>query len=298
MHESPLQERTVVITGAARGLGAAQARELSRRGARLALIGHEGEALRELAASLPGPALALAADVTDAEALDRAAAAVRARLGPPSVVVANAGVAEGGPFVDADMVSWRRVIDVNLVGSALTARTFLPDLMETAGYYLQIASLASMGAAPLMSAYCASKAGVEAFAHSLRAEVAQHGVAVGVAYLNWADTDMIRDADRHAVLRELRAHMPAPARRVYPPEFVARRLATAVERRRTAVYVPAWLRLVQVARAALPPLVLRVSRHELPRLEAAEPFRPTGLLGAGGRADGGTARLREGPSGR
>ncbi|WP_329406377.1 SDR family oxidoreductase [Streptomyces sp. NBC_00704] len=298
MHESPLQERTVVITGAARGLGAAQARELAGRGARLALIGHEGAALRKLAASLPGPALAVEADVTDAEALGRAAAAVRARLGPPSVVVANAGVAEGGPFADADMVSWRRVIDVNVVGSALTARTFLPDLMDTAGYYLQIASLASMGAAPLMSAYCASKAAVESFAHSLRAEVAQHGVAVGVAYLNWADTDMIRDADRHAVLRELRAHMPPPARRVYPPEFVARRLAVAVERRRTAVYVPAWLRLVQGTRAVLPPLVLRVARHELPRLEAAEPFRPTGLLGAGGRADGGTARPHGGPGGR
>ncbi|MCQ9129951.1 SDR family oxidoreductase [Streptomyces hilarionis] len=297
MPESPLKERAVVITGAARGLGAAQARELARRGARLALVGHEGPALRRLAASLPGPALALEADVTDAEALGRAAAAVRERLGPPSVVVANAGVAEGGPFAEADMVSWRRVIDVNVVGSALTARTFLPDLMETAGYYLQIASLASMGAAPLMSAYCASKAAVEAFAHSLRAEVAQHGVAVGVAYLNWTDTDMIRDADRHAVLRELRAHMPAPARRVYPPEFVARRLATAVERRRTVVYVPAWLRLVQGARAALPPLVLRVSRYELPRLEAAEPFRPTGLLGAGGRADGAAGRPGEGRGG-
>ncbi|MGQ4336488.1 short-chain dehydrogenase, partial [Streptomyces hayashii] len=112
------------------------------------------------------------------------------------------------------------------------------------------------------------------------------------------DTDMIRDADRHAVLRELRAHMPPPARRVYPPEFVARRLATAVERRRTAVYVPAWLRLVQGTRAALPPLVLRESRRELPRLEAAEPFRPTGLLGAGGRADGTAAGLSWGPGGR
>ncbi|QJT06107.1 SDR family oxidoreductase [Streptomyces asoensis] len=299
MHDSPLEDRTAVVTGAARGVGAALARELARRGARLALIGHEGAALRSVAASLPTPALAVEADVTDGEALERAAEVVRARLGPPSVVVANAGIAEGGPFASADMASWRRVIDVNVTGSALTARVFLPDLVESAGYYLQIASLASMGAAPLMSAYCASKAGVEAFAHALRAETAHHGVAVGIAYLNWTDTDMIRDADRHAVLRELRAHMPPPARRVFPPEFVATRLATAVERRRTAVYVPASLRLVQLTRAALPALVVRRSRRALPRLEAADALRPTGPLGAGGRADETAAAQRRGtPNGR
>ncbi|MFG3028460.1 SDR family oxidoreductase [Streptomyces sp. NPDC048253] len=292
MHDSPLEDRTAVVTGAARGVGAALARELARRGARLALIGHEGAALRSVAASLPTPALAVEADVTDGEALERAAEVVRSRLGPPSVVVANAGIAEGGPFASADMSSWRRVIDVNVTGSALTAHAFLPDLVESAGYYLQIASLASIGAAPLMSAYCASKAGVEAFAHALRAETAHHGVAVGVAYLNWTDTDMIRDADRHAVLRELRAGMPPPARRVFPPEFVARRLATAVERRRTAVYVPASLRLVQVTRAALPALVLRRSSRALPRLEASEPLLPTGPLGAGGRADQAAAAQR------
>ncbi|MET8168169.1 SDR family oxidoreductase [Streptomyces sp. NPDC005329] len=294
MHDSPLEDRTVVVTGAARGVGAALARELAGRGARLALIGHEGAALRSVAASLPTTALAVEADVTDGEALERAAGTVRSRLGPPSVVVANAGIAEGGPFASADMASWRRVIDVNVTGSALTARAFLPDLVETAGYYLQIASLASIGAAPLMSAYCASKAGVEAFAHALRAETAHHGVAVGIAYLNWTDTDMIRDADRHAVLRELRAQMPPPARRVYPAEFVARRLATAVERRRTAVYVPASLRLVQVTRAVLPALVVRRARRALPRLEAADALRPTGPLGAGGAADEAAAAQRRG----
>jgi short-subunit dehydrogenase len=287
--DSPLRNRTVVVTGAARGLGAAQARALARRGARLALLGHERPELEAVAASLPAPALAIEVDITDEPALGRAAETVRERLGPPSAVVANAGIAEGGPFATADMTSWRRVVEVNLMGSALTARTFLPDLRRTAGYFLQIASLASFGAAPMMSAYCASKAGVEAFTHALRAEVAHHGVAVGIAYLSWTDTDMIRDADRYLVLRELRAQMPSPARRVHSAEAVAERLARAVEQRHTAVYVPAWLRLAQVTRAALPPLVLRRSRRELPRLEAEEPLRPTGLLGAGGRADSGAA---------
>ncbi|HLL37185.1 MAG TPA: SDR family oxidoreductase [Streptomyces sp.] len=299
MHDGPLVNRTVVITGAARGLGAALARDLARRGARLALLGHEREALEEVARSVPVPALAEEVDVTDGAGLCRAARRVRAALGPVSVVVANAGIAEGGPFAASDPDRWRRVIDVNLTGSALTARAFLPDLRETAGYYLQVASLASCAAAPMMSAYCASKAGVEAFAHALRAEEAHHGVAVGIAYMNWTDTDMIRAADRYRALRELRGHMPPPARRVHSVERVTARLARAVEDRRTAVYVPGWLRLAQVSRAALPALVLRASRRRLSALEAAGvPLGDTGLLGAGGRADEAAADTGAGPGGR
>lgn len=246
-----------------------------------------------MAAALPTRALAVEADITDQGTLEAAAEQVRRRLGRPSVVVANAGIAHGGPFITTDMTAWQRVVDVNLTGSALTAHTFLPDLIGTAGYYLQIASLAAFGAAPMMSAYCASKAGAEAFAHALGAEVAHHGVAVGIAYLNWTATDMIQEADHHAVLRELRAHMPPPARHLHSADFVAQRLSEAVENRRTAVYTPAWLRLAHLARTAFPPLVLRRSRHLLPRLEAERPFHPTGSLGAGGRADDVAHRRRQ-----
>jgi NAD(P)-dependent dehydrogenase (short-subunit alcohol dehydrogenase family) len=292
VRSNPLDGRTVAVTGAARGVGAALAREISRRGARLALLGHEKPLLDAVAASLPGPALAVEVDVTDPEALAVAARDVRARLGPASAVVANAGIAEGGPFQDSPPAAWSRVVDVNLTGSANTARAFLPDLLDTGGYFLQIASLASLGAAPMMSAYCASKAGAEAFAHSLRAEVAHRGVGVGVAYLNWTDTDMIREADLHAVLRELRVRMPGPARRVHPAETVAAQVVRGLERRRTAVYAPAWLRLVQPVRAALPPVVLRVSRRALSRLEAEQPVEYTGPLGAGGLADRGARSER------
>ncbi|MFH9982029.1 SDR family oxidoreductase [Streptomyces sp. NPDC017179] len=285
MTDSPLKDRTVVVTGAARGLGAALARELARRGARLALLGHEEPELRALAASLPTTALAVDVDVTDSTALDDAAGEVRRHLGRPSVVVANAGIAEGGPFATSDAASWRRIIEVNLTGSAHTARTFLPDLVATSGYFLQVASLASLGATPMLSAYCASKAGVEAFAHALQAEVAHEGVAVGIAYPGWTDTDVIREAEQFTAMRQLRAHMPPPAATIHPADVVAARLVRAVERRRGAVYVPSWLRALQAVRSALPPVVLRVSRHALLHLDTGRPLRATGPLGAGGRAD-------------
>jgi NAD(P)-dependent dehydrogenase (short-subunit alcohol dehydrogenase family) len=279
----PLHGRVAVVTGAARGLGAALARVLAERGAKVALLGREERTLAPVRDSLPGTSAVWQVDVTDDRGMRLAGADIRARLGPPSVVVANAGVAEGGPFAESDPEMWRRVVEVNLIGSAATARSFLPDLFATRGYFLQVASLASIGAAPMMSAYCASKAGVESFAHALRAEVAHRHVGVGIAYINWTDTDMVRDADEHAVLRELRGHMPPPARKVYPAAYVAGRLVDAVERRRPSVYVPGWLRSTQLVRAAMPPVVTWLSRRELPRLAADEPFSATGMLGAGGR---------------
>lgn len=86
-----------------------------RSGARpVALLGLNGQALEQVARSLPGRSGCGEADVTDDGAMGRAAAAVRAELGPPSVLVANAGIAEGGPFAESDPATWRRVVEVNL----------------------------------------------------------------------------------------------------------------------------------------------------------------------------------------
>ncbi|GFE13345.1 short-chain dehydrogenase [Streptomyces glebosus] len=195
---SPLSGRLAVVTGAARGLGACMVRALVRRGATVALVGLEEAELERVVASFPGRAHHWCADISDEAALTEVAARVQQQLGPPSVGVANAGVAAVGSFLQSDADTWRRVIEVNLIGSSLTARAFVPGLLTTRGYYLQVASLASMTAAPMMSAYCASKSGVEAFAHALR------------------------------------ARLPWPAGKVYRPQAVAGRVVRGMERRAPA----------------------------------------------------------------
>lgn len=292
----PLEGRVAVVTGAARGVGEALARSLSEAGMRVALLGRERATLREAAETLPGPTLCVECDVTDRAALADAARSVETGLGPASVVVANAGIAVSGPFDRTAADLWQRVIDVNLTGSASTARAFLPHLTATRGYFLQIASTAAFGAAPMMSAYCASKAGVESFALALRGEVEPDGVQVGVAYLHWTGTDMLTGIDDHPVLAALRRNQPRPARRVHPPGQVAQWLTRGIARRAPQIYAPPWLRWCQPLRPLFPTLVGWAARRELRARPSEEMSSPVEVLGAGGRADWHSFRASRGSS--
>ncbi|AXG82773.1 SDR family oxidoreductase [Streptomyces paludis] len=288
-----LDGQVAVVTGAARGVGELLARKLSARGARVALVGLEEDELKRVAGRLHAEGGHWYADVTDDAAMTRVAGEVQERFGRVDIVVANAGVAAGGPFEDSDPAAWRRVVEVNLIGGAVTARAFLPYLRRSRGYFLQIASLAAITPAPLMTAYCASKSGVEAFAHSLRGEVAHQGVRVGVGYLSWTDTDMVRGADEDEALRELRARLPWPANRTYPLGPAVDRIVAGIERRAPHVYAQWWLRGMQGVRGYVPGVVATAGQREMRLFEARLAGRPggagagvrRGLVGAGGAAD-------------
>ncbi|MBW8702836.1 Ribitol 2-dehydrogenase [Streptomyces sp. MBT84] len=280
-----LEGQVAVVTGAARGVGELLARKLSARGATVALVGLEPDALKRVSEQLYGENGHWHADVTDHQAMTRVAREVKERFGKVDIVVANAGVANGGPFADSDPQSWRRVVEVNLIGSAVTARAFLPVLLERRGYLLQIASLAAITPAPMMTAYCASKSGVEAFAHSLRAEVAHKGVRVGVGYLSWTDTDMVRGADRDEVMRELRQRLPWPSNKTYPLGPAVDRIVAGIERRSSHVYGQGWLRGMQAVRGWLPGIIATVGQRDVRRFEQRLKSVSTGLVGAGGEAD-------------
>ena len=276
-----------VVTGAARGLGAELARQLTARGARVALLGLEPDVLAEVSAGLPGSAW-WEVDVTDPVALAATAAEVLTRLGAAGVVVANAGIATGGPLLLADPVSYDRVIEVNLLGSIRTVRAFLPQLVQTRGYVLQIASVAALIPSPMMSAYCASKSGAEAFAHALRGEVRHHGVGVGVAYLSWTDTDMVRGADARPGLGTMRHRLPGVLGKTYPLEPAAARIVDGIATRRPHVYAQRWVRSLTWLRAVMPSVTARPPKRDARRVEeqlrAAGPEATT-PVGAGGAAD-------------
>jgi NAD(P)-dependent dehydrogenase (short-subunit alcohol dehydrogenase family) len=285
--QQDLNGKVVVVTGAARGLGASLARQLDARGARLALLGLEPDELAAVAASCRD-ARPWVVNVTDSAALGAAADEVAAHFGSVDVVVANAGIAQGGPLRLADPASYDRVIEVNLLGSIRTARAFLPHLTASRGYFLQVASLAAIMPMPFMGAYCSSKSGVEAFAHSLRPELAVHGVGVGVAYLSWTDTDMVRGADATPGLGDMRAELPWIFGRTYPVEPAVAAMVRGIERRSKQVYCQGWLRAMPLVRGLVPAAIGAMPTSRFRRteqqIEAAGPDA-TRTVGAGGRAD-------------
>src|SRR6266496_1451034 len=174
--------KVVLITGAARGIGAGVARDLAAKGATVALVGLEAEELAAVAAECGADAGAWEADVTSWDDLEKATAAIVARYGRIDVVLANAGIAATGFTRSIDRLPSERLINVDLLGVLRPVRVTLPHLIESRVYALLVSSAAAIVHIPGNAAYSAAKAGVEAFANSQRAEVAHLGVGIGVTH--------------------------------------------------------------------------------------------------------------------
>ncbi|MCP3802486.1 SDR family oxidoreductase [Allokutzneria sp. A3M-2-11 16] len=231
--------KTALITGAARGIGAATAKALAAKGTRVAVVGLEPERLAALTDELGPGHLWHPVDVTEPEALRTVVDATVAAFGRLDVVIANAGIVNYGTVRTTDPVDFARTIDVNVNGVFNTVRAALPSIIASRGHVLTIASLASFAPAPGMAAYAASKAGVDAMTCSLRNEVAHLGVTVGSAHFGWIDTDMVRDADAELPsFRRLRSRLPWPANSTTDVAECARAVVRGIERRSRRVYVP------------------------------------------------------------
>lgn len=241
----------VLVTGAARGIGAALARECVRRGARVALVGLEPERLAVLADELGPDVVWAEADVTSSEQLTAAVRTAVDAFGGLDHVVANAGIVSYGTLRQTDPDAFARVVDVNLTGVFRTLHAAAPALVESRGYALVVSSAAAFAALPGMAAYCASKSASEALATAARAELAHLGVAVGSAHPLWIDTDLVRDADQALPsFRGSRDRLPWPLRGTTDVASCARALADGLESRAARIYVPGSARLLHITRAA------------------------------------------------
>jgi NAD(P)-dependent dehydrogenase (short-subunit alcohol dehydrogenase family) len=289
MTTQDLAGKVAVVTGAARGIGALLSQKLAERGATVALLGLEPEVLAESAEKCGPDAGTWVVDVTDQAALTKAAEEVTGRYGHIDIVVANAGIAIGGTLMVADPESYDRVIEVNLLGSVRTARAFLPALVSSKGYFLQIASVAALVPLPVMSAYCASKSGVEAFAHGLRPEVSAKGVGVGVAYLTWTDTDMVRGGSKVLNGGVEQPNMgPGIFGKRYPLAPAIDVIVQGIVARKAHIYAQGWTAALPFVRGLLPSVIARFGAKDA--MKAEEQILAAGVdatlpVGAGGAAD-------------
>ena len=183
-----------MITGASSGIGKGLALEIAARGGRLGLIARREDGLRDVVDEVRkknGVAIAVSADVREANAMKEAAARIRAELGPIDVLIANAGVGVTDHANQLDPEKVGEVIDINVLGAVNSAAAVLPEMVERkSGQLVAIASLAGYRGLAKSAAYCASKAALSSFFESLRIDLRHTGVTVSVIYPGFIKTPL------------------------------------------------------------------------------------------------------------
>jgi NAD(P)-dependent dehydrogenase (short-subunit alcohol dehydrogenase family) len=223
-----LSGKHAVVTGGARGIGAAVTRALVALGANVTMLGRSAAAGADLEDSTH---LHYAqADVCQPETLSTAFDSARARFGTVHILVNNAGQGISAPFVKTDFALWRSMMNVNLDGSFHCIHQVLPAMLSAGwGRIVNIASTAGLVGYGYVSAYCAAKHGVVGLTRSLALEVARKGVTVNAVCPGYTETEMLQRTIDGIVAKTGRAAAEArselssknPQRRMIQPEEVA-----------------------------------------------------------------------------
>lgn len=230
--------KTVFITGASSGIGAALAREFARQGAAVALAARRVDRLESLAAELRmggRRAVALGCDVTKDGDVERAVADARAALGPLDIAVANAGFSVVGAFERLELEDHRRQFETNVFGLLRTAYATIPDLLRTRGCFVIIGSVSGHIGMPGTSSYAMSKFAVRGLAQSLGHELVPRGVAVVLISPGYVESELYqvdKRGQRHPDAADV-----VPRRLRMSAARAARDIVSAVARRRSEVVI-------------------------------------------------------------
>jgi short-subunit dehydrogenase len=186
--------KVVMITGASSGIGRGLAVEMARRGAKLGLVARRVEVINEVVREIEaagGKAVALPADVQEADSISAAAANLRASLGPIDVLIASAGIGPTRDAADFSAAEVSEVINVNVIGASNSVAAVIPEMVARGrGQLVAISSLAAYRGLPRSAAYCASKAAVSAFFESLRLDLEPRGIDVTIIHPGFIKTPL------------------------------------------------------------------------------------------------------------
>ena len=175
-----LSGKVAAVTGAASGIGLECAKALLAAGARVVLVDRNEEGLKEICATLGANAIPLVIDLTDPKSVARMMPEILDKAGQLDIFHANAGSYVGGEVLDGDPDAWDRMLNLNINAAFRSVHAVLPHMVERkTGDIILTSSVAGMVPVVWEPIYTASKHAVQAFVHTLRRQVAKHGLRVG-----------------------------------------------------------------------------------------------------------------------
>lgn len=254
-NHNPIKERHVVVTGASRGIGEAVARRLVSLGAKVSLLGLEPDAMAKICDELGENAHAIEVDVSDRNAMQKALHESYENFGAIDTLIANAGIYNVSTLLDDEFGAFEKTINVNLFGVYNTIKEAKPYMQRGRGYILTVSSMAALTNGPLMGAYAASKAAVEALTNSLRLELANEGIAVGCAYFGAIDTDLVQGGKLHPALNKLEKAFPNVIRQPISVEKAVDVMVAGIDQRSHRIWAPKWLGAFLVLRGVAQPIM-------------------------------------------
>lgn len=296
----PLKDQTIVITGASSGIGLLTAQTAAKRGANVVLVARNEEVLEKVAAEINaagGKALAVAADVADAAALERAADAAVARFGGIDTWVNNAGLGLFGKLEETPTEDAKQMYDVNFWGVVNGSLTALKRLKSKGGALINLGSVESDTTTPLQAMYASSKAAIQGYTDGLRTELHAEGAPVSVTLIKpSAINTPFGQHSRNYTERE--QQLPPP---VYPPEEVAYAILHAAEHPRRDIIVGGGGRMMSGLQFHAPTLMDKINEKIVINIQKRkEPARnPKGTLyrsGSTGEVYGDEPLRKPGPS--